>query len=53
VSEYWIVDPEARTVEVLVHAAGAYERCGRFVEGDRIASSTLRSLDLTVADIMA
>jgi Uma2 family endonuclease len=40
VKEYWIVDPQARTIEVLVLREGKYAQVGRF-EGDAQARSDL------------
>jgi len=41
VPEYWIVDPEARSVEVLVLESGRYAPCGYFEAGDSLVSPSL------------
>jgi Uma2 family endonuclease len=51
VPECWIVDPEARAVEVMRLAGSRYEPAGWFTEGTRLASPTLQGLALEVADL--
>ena len=53
VPEYWIVDPEARTIEVLVLTAGAYRRAGLYGVGDHLRCTVLPSFELPVADAFA
>jgi Uma2 family endonuclease len=48
VPEYWIVDPEARSIQVLRHEAGTYRPAGWFRSGDRVRSETWPDLDLPV-----
>jgi len=38
VKEYWLVSPEARTIEVLNWAKAGYKRSGLFGEGDTLTS---------------
>ena len=40
VPEYWIVDPIARTIEVLVPQAGRMTMLGKYGIGDRLCSAT-------------
>ncbi len=51
VSEYWIVDTEARSVEVLLLREGGFEVAGTYGEGDTLTSPTLRGFELSVDDI--
>ena len=48
VSEYWIVDPAARSVEVFVLAERRYEPRGWFTGEAQIVSPSLRAFDLPV-----
>jgi len=51
VREYWIVDPDARTLEVMVLERGAFRLLGIFGAGDRLASPLLGDLDLPVSEL--
>ncbi|MEK7475217.1 MAG: Uma2 family endonuclease [Candidatus Coatesbacteria bacterium] len=52
VKEYWLVDPEARSVEVLgLNASGRYEPSGYFEERDTVVSPLLAGLSLPVAKL--
>lgn len=53
VGEYWIVDDETKSIEVLVHEGGSYREHGYFVSGDTLASAAFPALELTVAAIFA
>ncbi|MEW6744633.1 MAG: Uma2 family endonuclease [Planctomycetota bacterium] len=44
VREYWLVSPEAGTIEVLVLREGSFERLGLFGSGDEVKSSILSGL---------
>jgi len=44
VREYWLVSPEAGTVEVLVLREGAFERLGLFGSGDQVKSEVFSGL---------
>ncbi len=50
VREYWIVDPEAQTIEVLVPEPGSFRAHGMFRPGE-VVSSTLFDLDLAVDSV--
>ena len=41
VREYWIVDPEARSIEILILDGGSYRPAGRFSGGAAVASPLL------------
>ena len=51
VSEYWIVDTEARSVTVLLLREGGFEVAGTYGEGDILTSPTLPGFELRVDDI--
>ena len=51
VEEYWIVDPEARTVEV--HALREPPSVERFIEGQVARSRLLPALGVAVAELFA
>ena len=51
VSEYWIVDPEVRTVEVLRLKDGAYAPAGYFGAGTALRSEVLPDLGLAIDEV--
>lgn len=53
VKEYWIVDLEAKTVEVFVHVAGAYDPRGYFQGSDVLVAPLLPGFSLPLADLFA
>lgn len=53
VREYWLVDPDAETVEVRRLEAGRYETIGVFRRGDMLRSHILPDLRLPVDQIFA
>lgn len=53
VREYWIVDPEERSVEVLALSGSAFSPLGYFQESDTVMSSVLSGLELPVREIFA
>ena len=52
VPEYWIVDPEGRTIEVFRLDAGAYRPAGWFRTGEKVRSGTWPDLDLSVDEVL-
>ena len=52
VSEYWIVDPEAETIEVLVLQVGEYHLFGRFVPGQSVQSALLAGFEISVNKVL-
>jgi len=53
VNEYWIVDPDAETVEVHVSAGAAFTPAVRFARGDTLCSPLLPDLELPINEIFA
>jgi len=53
VAEYWIADPLARTIEVLVLAAGSYRSQGVFQGATTLPSLVLAQLPVTVEQFFA
>jgi Uma2 family endonuclease len=55
VREYWIVDPETRSVEVLAleESEGRYARAGLFRVEDSLSSSLLPGLSIALREIFA
>lgn len=53
VREYWLADPEARSVEVLKFSGSHYVPEGYFEAEDRVTSSVLPGLSLAVSDVLA
>jgi Uma2 family endonuclease len=51
--EYWIIDPEAQSVMVLVLEVDHYREIGTFSGGDRLPTMTVPKLQLTVEQIFA
>jgi Uma2 family endonuclease len=52
VLEYWIIDPEAHTIEVLHLVGGAFQLAGRWHPGERAQSRLLPGLEVSVAEIL-
>lgn len=51
VPEYWIVDPEEQTIEVLRLSRSAYVPAGYFGVGSTLVSAVLPALSLPVAEV--
>jgi Uma2 family endonuclease len=51
VQEYWIVDPEAATVEVLVWSEAGYASAGVYGKSERLSSPLLPELELPLSEI--
>lgn len=51
VHEYWIVDPETASVEVLRLDRGAYARAGLYRKGDTLRSPLLEGLQIPLAEV--
>ena len=52
VKEYWLIDPEARTVEVLHLENGRYQLFVRATPGQAAASKLLPGFDVSVTDLL-
>lgn len=51
VKEYWIIDPEAQTVEVLALISGRYELVQRSLPGETASSRLLPGFEVPVGDL--
>ena len=51
VKEYWLVDPDAMTVTVLVLGENAFEEAGTYRKGQTLTSPTLKGFRVDVDDI--
>jgi Uma2 family endonuclease len=51
VKEYWIVDPDAGTITVLLRGEGSFEVGGIYGEGQSLRSPTLAGFSVTLAEI--
>jgi Uma2 family endonuclease len=51
VKEYWIIDPEAQTVEVLALISGRYELVQRSLPGETASSRLLPGFEVSVGDL--
>ncbi len=48
IPEYWLIDPQARSMTVFALGEGRYDLVGVFAGSDRILSPTLSTFELTV-----
>lgn len=53
VPEYWIVDPESRSIEVLTLVSNAYARAGLYRENEALLSQVLPGFTLALTAIFA
>lgn len=51
VKEYWIVDPDARTIMVLVRGEDGFDEAGVYGEGQTLRSPTLAGLTIILDEI--
>ena len=51
VREYWLIDPEAQTVEVLYLEAGEYALVGRWRPGERAESRLLKGFQVEIGPL--
>jgi Uma2 family endonuclease len=52
VEEYWIVDPDAETIEVFVLRRGAYVMLGKWGRGEVARSEVLKGFEVKVNEVM-
>jgi Uma2 family endonuclease len=52
VKEYWIIDPEAQTVEVLALVSGRYELVQRSLPGETASSRLLPGFEVSVSYLL-
>jgi Uma2 family endonuclease len=53
IAEYWLVDPEAETIQVLASAADVYVERGSFHPGERATSGLLAGFQVEVSKVFA
>lgn len=53
VVEYWIVDPKAKTIEVLALQQGSYQLLGRFSPSGQARSTLLVGFEVSVEEVLA
>ena len=53
VTEYWIANPNARTVEVYILAQGEYASLGEFKEMETIQSQVLAGIEIAINSLFA
>ena len=51
VGEFWVVDPDAREIMVLLLGDGGYETTGIYAVGDTLTSPTLPGFELEVGEV--
>jgi len=52
IREYWLIDPEATTVEVLHLESGQYQLVGRWHPGKRARSRLLKGFEVSVSTLL-
>ena len=53
VGEYWIADPEARSIRVMALEGSTYSIIGKYEAGDQLTSAALKGLRLEVEGVFA
>ncbi|MEK7441342.1 MAG: Uma2 family endonuclease [Chloroflexota bacterium] len=53
IPEYWIVDPEAKTVEVYRLEGKTYQTHSAFIEKDKLTSPTFPNFEMPIAELFA
>ena len=53
VGEYWIADPDARSIRVMALEGSTYSIIGEYEAGDKLTSPTLKGLRLEVEGVFA
>jgi len=53
VTEYWIIDPDSRLIEVFVLSEGTYRQHARGVGAERVTSRLLEGIDLSFEQLEA
>ncbi len=53
VTEYWIVDPDRQTVEVLTLGERGYERAGLYTKGETLQSPLLPGLQIPLDEVFS
>jgi Uma2 family endonuclease len=53
IPEYWIVDPETKTITVLTLSGKSYKVHGAYKPGDQAASKLLKGFKVAVSDVFA
>jgi Uma2 family endonuclease len=51
VREYWIVNPNARTIELFVQREGRYELIGKYSVGETVRSEILPGFEVKVEEV--
>lgn len=49
--EYWIVDPDAKTITVLLRGESRFEVAGIYREGQMLRSPTLAGFSVALGDV--
>ena len=52
VGEYWLLDPEARTIRVHVLREGRYKQPTSYAVGERVSSTVIQGFSLPVEDVL-
>ena len=52
IPEYWVVDPQERTISVFTEQAGRYGNPQVLTERNRLTSTQLPTLDIAIADVL-